>query len=36
MSEAAEGAFVLRPGEGRRIDLGAFEISVKASAEETG
>jgi mannose-6-phosphate isomerase-like protein (cupin superfamily) len=36
MSEAAEGAFVLRPGEGRRIDLGAFEMSVKASKEETG
>jgi mannose-6-phosphate isomerase-like protein (cupin superfamily) len=36
MSEAAEGAFVLRAGEGRRIDLGAFEMSVKASAEETG
>ena len=27
---------ILRPGEGRRIDLGGFEMSLKASAEETG
>ncbi len=29
-------AFVLRPGEGRSIDLGNFEMSLKASGEETG
>jgi quercetin dioxygenase-like cupin family protein len=28
--------FVLLPGEGRSIDLGAFEMSVKAAGEETG
>ena len=28
-------AFVLLPGEGRRIDLGNFDMTVKASAEET-
>ena len=28
--------FVLLPGEGRSIDLGAFEMSVKASGEQTG
>ena len=28
-------AFVLRPGEGRSIDLGGFQMSVKASIEET-
>ena len=27
---------VLRPGDGRRIDLGNFAMSLKASAEETG
>ncbi len=26
---------ILRPGEGRRLDLGGFEISLKASGEET-
>jgi mannose-6-phosphate isomerase-like protein (cupin superfamily) len=26
---------VLRPGQGRTIDLGSFEMSVKASAEDT-
>src|SRR5712691_7031073 len=36
VSEAVKGAFVLLPGEGRRIDLGAFRMSVKASSEETG
>jgi mannose-6-phosphate isomerase-like protein (cupin superfamily) len=35
MSEAGAG-FVLRPGEGRRIDLGSFGVTVKASREETG
>lgn len=29
------GAFVLRPGEGRAIDMGTFHMSVKASAGET-
>ena len=29
-------AFVLRPGEGRSIDLGTFEMSLKATGEETG
>jgi mannose-6-phosphate isomerase-like protein (cupin superfamily) len=29
-------AFVLRPGEGRSIDLGNFAMSVKATADETG
>jgi quercetin dioxygenase-like cupin family protein len=28
-------AFVLRPGEGRSIDLGGFQMSVKATNEET-
>ncbi|HTE65053.1 MAG TPA: cupin domain-containing protein [Candidatus Binatia bacterium] len=27
--------FILRPGEGRTIDLGNFQVSVKASAEQT-
>jgi quercetin dioxygenase-like cupin family protein len=33
----AEGprAIILRPGEGRSIDLGNFQMSVKAAAEET-
>lgn len=29
-------AFVRAPGEGRSIDLGAFEMTVKASGDETG
>ena len=29
-------AFVLRPGEGRAIDLGNFAMSVKATTAETG
>lgn len=29
-------AFVLRPGEGRSVDLGNFAMSVKATAAETG
>ena len=36
MGKEVDGAFVLRPGEGRRIDLGGFRMSVKASAQETG
>jgi hypothetical protein len=35
MASAGE-AFVLAPGEGRRIDLGAFEMTVKAGGRETG
>ena len=30
------GAFVLRPDEGRPIDLGGFRMSVKATQEDTG
>jgi len=29
------GAYVLRPGEGRAIDLGGFRMSVKATGDET-
>jgi mannose-6-phosphate isomerase-like protein (cupin superfamily) len=29
------GAFVLQPGEGRSIDLGAFAMTVKADSAET-
>jgi mannose-6-phosphate isomerase-like protein (cupin superfamily) len=29
-------AFVLRPGDGRSIDLGGFRMSVKASQDDTG
>ena len=36
MAEGSDAAYVLRPGEGRQIDLGAFRMSVKASADETG
>ena len=28
-------AYVLRPGQGRSIDLGGFQMSVKATTEET-
>jgi hypothetical protein len=28
-------AVILRPGEGRSIDLGNFQMSVKATAEQT-
>ncbi|HET7676763.1 MAG TPA: cupin domain-containing protein [Candidatus Limnocylindrales bacterium] len=36
MSGERSRAFVLRPGEGRDIDLGNFRMSLKASGEETG
>jgi len=36
MTEGLGTAFVLRPGEGRSIDLGNFEMSLKATCEETG
>jgi quercetin dioxygenase-like cupin family protein len=32
---SARGPIVLRPGEGRSIDLGNFTMSVKAAAEQT-
>ena len=35
MNDAGTGAFVLRPGEGRSIDLGGFRMSVKATSGET-
>lgn len=35
MTDSPARAIVLRPGEGRAIDLGNFEMSVKASAEQT-
>src|SRR5437763_12536786 len=33
---AESGSFALGPGEGRIIDLGAFEMTVKATGAETG
>ena len=33
---AAESAYVYRPGEGRPIDLDGFQMTVKASADQTG
>ena len=36
MRESEPRALVLRPGEGRSVDLGSFRMSVKASYEETG
>jgi mannose-6-phosphate isomerase-like protein (cupin superfamily) len=35
MGDGASAAYVLRPGEGRSIDLGAFRMSVKATGEQT-
>ena len=35
MNQAAGSAVVLRPGEGRSIDLGNFSMSVKATTDET-
>jgi mannose-6-phosphate isomerase-like protein (cupin superfamily) len=35
MSEQPGAAFILRPGEGRSIDLGGFRMSVKATGDET-
>ena len=35
MADLKPEAFVLRPGEGRSIDMGTFAMSVKASAEAT-
>ncbi len=36
MADHLGTAFVLGPGEGRSIDLGNFEMSLKATGEETG
>jgi mannose-6-phosphate isomerase-like protein (cupin superfamily) len=36
MNDAAAEAIVLRPGEGRPIDLGGFQMCVKATGNETG
>jgi len=36
MTDSASDPIILRPGEGRMIDLGNFQMSVKASAEQTG
>ena len=35
MGDVANAGYVLRPGEGRSIDLGAFRMSVKATGEQT-
>ena len=35
MPDTTRRAFVLMPGEGRSIDMGAFAMSVKASSDET-
>ena len=35
MSDLADAGFVLRPGEGRTIDLGGFRMSVKATHAQT-
>ncbi len=36
MSDAVGDVIVLGPGEGRPIDLGGFQMSVKATGNETG
>jgi len=36
MPDRTTAAYILRPGEGREIDLGAFSMSVKAAGEQTG
>ena len=35
MTEQRDMAFVLRPGEGRDIDMGNFRMSLKAAGEDT-
>ena len=35
MTEGRGAAFILRPGEGRSIDLGSFGMSVKATHDDT-
>ena len=36
MTGTPDAALVLRPGEGRAIDLGTFEMSLKAAGAQTG
>jgi mannose-6-phosphate isomerase-like protein (cupin superfamily) len=36
MSDAVAEVIVLGPGEGRPVDLGGFQMSVKATGNETG
>jgi quercetin dioxygenase-like cupin family protein len=36
MTDHLDRAFVRLPGEGRSIDLGSFEMSLKAAGQETG
>ena len=36
MTDPGLKPIILRPGEGRSIDLGNFQMSVKATAEQTG
>jgi hypothetical protein len=36
MKQPPPDAFILRSGEGRPIDLGAFRMLVKATADDTG
>jgi mannose-6-phosphate isomerase-like protein (cupin superfamily) len=36
MTDSTPDPIILRPGEGLTIDLGNFQMSVKASAEQTG
>ena len=36
MSDAPAKPIILRPGEGRAIDLGNFAMTVKATAKDTG
>src|SRR5262245_44626447 len=35
MAESVGKAFIMRPGEGKAIDLGGFSVSVKANADDT-
>jgi len=35
VSDVAGTGFILRPGEGRSIDLGGFQMSVKATDDDT-
>ncbi|MBF6606520.1 MAG: cupin domain-containing protein [Chloroflexi bacterium] len=35
MDDVANAAYVLTPGQGRSIDLGAFRMSVRATGEQT-
>lgn len=36
MDTDRSSGFILQPGEGRSIDLGGFQMTVKATSEETG